>query len=160
MLRALCTTVFTTYRMLTANALFCSVSSMGQRQQRHRPAADLVIRGSEWWITGGERDGSAKLEDTEMVPDPHSRHDSEGVQRLPMPMEYHCIVSINRSHVFLAGGSSPDIKDLNQSFIIGLTNSEGWQDFDNMPIHRHTQVCFLLQTEFGKEIVVTGGSSA
>ena len=135
-------------------------------EPRFYAAGDVVLGGSQWWITGGRNGNSNEetiLDNTEFVVEPQGDHLFNGVQALPMAMEHHCLISIDATRLFLAGGTTrvtdKDTTQSNKTYIIDLANSEGWQELPDRPIDRSSMACFKVETEQnGPEIVLMSGT--
>ena len=136
------------------------------REVRHYPAATLILGGSEWWITGGRVLSTANGQNKGYIDSTEILRNGKFVKGpdLPEKMAYHCILSVNHTHVMLVGGiyfseTINNTIDSNRTYMIDITNEYGWVPLEDMKSKRHGSGCHMVETEeFGKEIVVAGGS--
>ena len=83
----------------------------------------------------------------------------ERLPNLPMQLTYSCLVIINMTTIFVAGGQSIYAPSVNNVFTLNLASRE-WKEEPQMKEARSSHTCSLVETENGsKKIVVVGGSA-
>jgi len=84
-------------------------------------AASFVTGDGRFVISGGNNEGDGNIQtDTAYVLDPGaSEFYVDEDLALPMPLFAHCMVSLNGTHVFLAGGRDQD-GDTKRAFILNI----------------------------------------
>jgi len=116
------------------------VISTPMLEKRSQAASVQLEEG--WWVTGGYNDTSSgsSLSSTELY-DGNTWHSSVD---LPTPMNGHCLVKLNSSHVFLTGGGAASYIYSRASGFIKLRDMSTW---------RYDHGCGL----FGEQVWVGGG---
>merc|ERR1712106_1287353 len=121
-------------------------SSSQMTVERQWPAA--VELGETWWVTGGaDASPNHELSSTEVLTD-NTWHISTP---LPAPLYGHCMVKINSSHVFMAGGED-DNSAYAASYIYSSTSGT-FSPLPDMAIARSYHACGIL----GTDVWVGGG---
>merc|ERR1712123_562806 len=121
-------------------------SSSQMTVERQWPAA--VELGETWWVTGGaDASPNHELSSTEVLTD-NTWHISTP---LPTNLYGHCIVKINSSHVFIAGGED-DNTYYAASYIYSSTSGT-FSRLPDMAITKSDHACGIL----GTDIWVGGG---
>jgi len=120
-------------------------SSSQMTVERQWPAA--VELGETWWVTGGaDASINHELSSTEELTG-NTWHISTP---LPTPLYGHCMVKINSSHVFIAGGY--DGNGYSTATYL-YSSTSGYTTLPSMPIARAAHACGIL----GTDIWVGGG---
>merc|ERR1711892_89346 len=112
--------------------------------ERWLPAATEL--GDSWWVTGGS-DGQSALSSTEVLTG-NTWHSSTP---LPTPLDSHCMVKINSSHVFIAGGLDHNGYSTAAAYLYSSTS--GFTTLPSMAKPRHYHACGIL----GTDVWVGGG---
>ena len=112
-------------------------------------AASFVFR-DDWYILGGEfiTEGSSPYLDTTII---YRNGNFETGQKLPSPAFYPCVVPVNGTHVFYAGGyEGPGGKS--DAYLLEVAIWK-WTRLDDMVYGRYQHSC----GKAGSDIVVVGG---
>ena len=105
-------------------------------------AASVVLNNGSFFVSGG----SDSFETSEFP--------IEGKlgPRLPYDAYQHCLCQINKTHLFMAGGSLG--ARARQAYILNLNTAE-WTQLPDMIEFRYSHLCHSIMG--GKEIIVIGG---
>merc|ERR1711892_108336 len=100
-----------------------------------------VKLGETWWVTGGYDPSDREISSTEVLTG-NSWHISTP---LPAPVYGHCMVKINSSHVFIAGGE--DDNSVYAASYICSSTSGTFSPLPDMAIARSYHACGILGTD-------------
>ena len=110
-------------------------------------AASVLMDNNEWWITGGSPISANPYSSTLIFKDGLF---SPGPD-LPSPLYFHCLLTINSTHAFLAGGLDGHARQ-QKAYMFEWTSGT-WTTLADMKYARDSHCCGLA----GKNIVVVGG---
>ena len=117
----------------------------------NRPgASETLLDENNWWITGGYDGGSVThdstviYDGTNLTPGPD----------LPRPANGHCVLKINATHYFLAGGKSDGSTTERRAHFLEF-GTETWTELPGMQKTRRGLGCHVFGG--GDKILVTGG---
>ena len=104
----------------------------------------VAIDETTGWVTGGRG-----LSSTEVLANGQLTPGSE----LPLKLYFHCVVKVNETHIFFAGGRSNE-QSVADAFLFDWPNQE-WQKMPDMSVGRDLHACALLQNPAG--VIALGG---
>ncbi len=112
---------------------------------------------NQWLVTGGNLNNETDLDtsevwvDGEWIPGP----------TLLRPTAFHCQVSLNTTHVFIAGGGDYTNDWLSTDAYILNTEDWSWQILPSMSLARGWGACgYVISDQNGQEVVVGSGSDS
>merc|ERR1712106_470739 len=112
-----------------------------------RSGAAAAQLGDSWWVTGGYYASGHLLSSTEELTG-NTWHSSTP---LPTPLDSHCMVKINSSHVFIAGGLDHNGYSTTAAYLYSSTS--GFTTLPSMAKPKHYHACGVL----GTDVWVGGG---
>merc|ERR1711892_1299874 len=121
-------------------------SSSQMTVQRSWSAAAKL--GDSWWVTGGYDEHGNVLTSTEVL----TGNTWLSSTPLPTPVYGHCMVKINSSHVFIAGGQDRYNHPIAAAYLYN-TDSGTFSPLPDMALPRDDPTCGIL----GTDIWVGGG---
>merc|ERR1711892_855301 len=124
------------------------VSAPQMTVERDAPAA--VQLGESWWVTGGVDAADNTLSSTELLTGNTWLSSTD----LPTPLSAHCMVKINSSHVFIAGGADANDDPTAASYLFSSTTGSYTRQPD-MIIPRSDHACELVNNA----VWVAGGEN-
>merc|ERR1712106_637196 len=120
-------------------------SSSEMTVQRSWTAAAQL--GDSWWVTGGYDERGNVLTSTEVL----TGNTWLSSTPLPTPLDSHCMVKINSSHIFMAGGS--DYSGYYAVTYLYSSTSGTFSPLPDMAMARDDHACGIL----GTDVWVGGG---
>merc|ERR1711892_389549 len=130
--------------LLGKDGSWVTTSSQMSVERAHPAAAQL---GETWWVTGGYGQFSNTLSSTEVLTG------NTWLSSTPLPTKAwgHCMVQINSSHVFIAGGTG-NSGDYAAAYLYSSTSGT-FSPLPDMAMARHLHACGIL----GTDVWVGGG---
>jgi hypothetical protein len=116
-------------------------------------AASVVWNSTTLWMTGGWLDGSGRTKSTEFV---QLTGTTPGPD-LPLEVAFHCLVSLNDTHVLLIGGKDGTFSKATFFF---NTDHKTWTNGPSLILGRNYHSCALFKSpQHGHTdtVIVTGG---
>ena len=130
------------------------ISSLKKERQF---AACKMLSDGRFWISGGSGNDASIGSSTELLID----ENSEFVEStpLPIPMDRHCISTINSTHLFIAGNGKGDSGD--RAFIVNTQNAQfTYNELSRMKHQRFSAACGAIHLDNEVKLIVAGGPSS
>ena len=130
-----------------------TISKFGHLNTKRGHAAGIVL-DDLFWITGGNK-GSGPLNTTEFLRIDEGKMIKVKGPELPIPLNYHCMASIDESKVMIIGGFNGEY--LSSTFIYNF-EEDTWTSGPDLMVPRENHACSTYLNSNGhKKIMVTGG---